>query len=131
NLRNGPEGIAYFPMKPTAHFSLYVRSTLDLASVVRMVEREGATVGSGSRVLEVTTLDGLVGNTILKEKLLAGMGGVFAFLGLVLAAVGLFGLLNYSVLRRTKEIGIRAALGAKPRGLVVLVLKDLLGMIAV
>jgi ABC-type antimicrobial peptide transport system permease subunit len=66
----------------------------------------------------------------LREKLLAGIGGVFAFLGLLLAAIGLFGLLNYSVTRRTKEIGIRAALGARPPSLVYLVLKDMLSLIA-
>jgi ABC-type antimicrobial peptide transport system permease subunit len=66
----------------------------------------------------------------LRERLLAGVGGVFASLGLVLAAIGLFGLLNYSVVRRTKEIGIRAALGARRKGLIFLVLKDLFGMVA-
>ncbi len=48
----------------------------------------------------------------------------------MLAAIGLFGLLNYSVTLRTKEIGIRAALGARPPSLVFLVLKDLLTLIA-
>jgi ABC-type antimicrobial peptide transport system permease subunit len=109
---------------------LYVRSGLDLGSVVKMVGREARAMGAGARVREVTTLDTLVGNTILKEKLLAGIGGVFAFLGLLLAAIGLFGLLNYSVTRRTREIGIRAALGARPPTLVFLVLRDMFGMIA-
>jgi ABC-type antimicrobial peptide transport system permease subunit len=75
-------------------------------------------------------LETLVGNTILREKLLAGIGGAFAALGLVLAAIGIFGLLNYSVTSRTKEISIRAALGARRGELVGLVLMDLAGMIA-
>jgi ABC-type antimicrobial peptide transport system permease subunit len=95
-----------------------------------MVERETEAIGHGTRVRDVTTLDTLIGNTLLREKLLAGIGGVFAFLGLLLAAIGLFGLLNYSVTRRTKEIGIRAALGARPPSLVFLVLKDMFSMIA-
>lgn len=70
-----------------------------------------------------------MGGTILKERLLACMGGAFALLGLILAAVGLFGLLNYSVSRRTKEIGIRVALGAQRLPIYALVLKDLAGMI--
>ncbi len=93
-----------------------------------MVEREAETLGSGLRVREVTTVEALVGNTILRERLLASIGGAFAFLGLILAAIGLFGLLNYSVTRRTREIGIRAALGAQRLPIYGLVLKDLAGM---
>lgn len=130
SLRGAPEPMAYIPIKDSNYFALYIRSPLDLGSIVKMVEREAHAMGSGTRVREVTTLETLVGNTLLKEKLLAGIGGVFALLGLLLAAIGLFGLLNYSVVRRTKEIGIRAALGARPPSLVLLVLKDLLSLIA-
>jgi predicted permease len=129
DLHHGPEPIVYMPMKPPRAFTLYVRSTLDAASVTRMVAREAATLGSEMRVRDVTTLEALVGNTILKEKLLAGIGGTFAFLGLTLAAIGLFGLLNYSVTRRTREIGIRAALGARRWPLYSLVLRELMGTI--
>jgi ABC-type antimicrobial peptide transport system permease subunit len=130
SLRGGPEPIVYSTVRATNYFALYVRYPLDLGSVVRMVEREAQAMGSGTRVRQVTTLETLVGNTLLREKLLAGIGGVFAFLGLLLAAIGLFGLLNYSVTRRTKEIGIRAALGARPTALVFLVVKDMVSMIA-
>jgi predicted permease len=130
SLREGAEPIVYTPLEGGNYFALHVRSPLDLGSVVRMVEREATAMGSGTRVREVTTLETLVGNTLLREKLLAGIGGVFAFLGLLLAAIGLFGLLNYSVTRRTREIGIRAALGARPPTLVFLVLRDMFGMIA-
>jgi ABC-type antimicrobial peptide transport system permease subunit len=75
-------------------------------------------------------MDALMGRTILTEKLMAGIGGAFALLGLILAAIGLFGLLNYSVTLRTKEIGIRTALGARRLPIYGLVWKDLLGMIA-
>jgi predicted permease len=130
SLRQGVEPIVYTLRANGGAFALHVRSALDLGSVVKMVEREGKAMGSGTRPWKITTLETLIGNTLLKEKLLAGIGGVFAFLGLLLAAIGLFGLLNYSVTRRTKEIGIRAALGARPPSLVFLVLKDLFSMIA-
>ncbi len=125
SLRNGPEPIAYMPMKPPRSFILYVRSPLDAVPVSKMVDREAEAVGSGVRVRDVTTLKTLVGNTIRTERLLAGVGGAFAFLGLILAATGLFGLLNYSVTRRTREIGIRAVLGAQRASIYGLVLKDL------
>ncbi len=124
-LRSGPKPMGYVPIQGESYFALYVRSPLDLGSVVQLVEREAKAAGSGARLREITTLDTLVGNSILKEKLLAGVGGVFALLGLLLAAIGLFGLLNYSVTRRTKEIGIRAALGARRGEIVGLILRDL------
>jgi predicted permease len=130
SLRNGSEAIAYMPMKPPRVFTLYVRSAFDASSVAKMVQREAETLGSGIRVRDVTTVEALVQSTILNERLLAGVGAAFAFLGLTLAAIGLFGLLNYSVTRRTKEIGIRTALGAQRLTIYRLVLKDLLGMIA-
>jgi ABC-type antimicrobial peptide transport system permease subunit len=82
------------------------------------------------RIREVTTLHEIVGKTLLREKLLAGVGGVCAFFGLLLAAIGLFGLLNYAVGRRTKEIGIRAALGAQRSEIVHLVLRDMIGLLS-
>jgi predicted permease len=129
SLRGGLEPIVYMPMKPPRAFTLYVRSTLDAGSVARMVEREAESLGSGLRVRDVTTVEALVGDTIVQEKLLAFLGGAFAGLGLILAAIGLYGLLNYSVARRTREIGIRAALGAS-RGLIYRLLwKEVAGMV--
>lgn len=130
DLRDGLQPVVYFPMKPPRLFSLYVRSTLDPGSVMRLVEQQTRAGVPGIHVVEVTTLETLIGNTLMKEKLLAGVGGTFAAVGLVLVAIGLFGLLSYSVVRRTKEIGIRAALGASRHALISLVLKELSGMMA-
>ena len=130
DLRGGLQPIAYFPLKPGAHFALYVRSHVDPLSLVRLVEREGRAIAPGVRVTEITTLDAMVGSTLFRERMLAGLGGIFGGLALALAAIGLFGLLSYSVSRRTREIGIRGALGAKPVEIVALVWKDLLGLTA-
>ncbi|HEX3875423.1 MAG TPA: FtsX-like permease family protein, partial [Bryobacteraceae bacterium] len=129
SLRNGPEPIAYMPMKPPRAFTLYVRSTLDAVSVWKLAQREAGAVGTGLRVRDVTTLADQVGSTIRTERLLAALGGAFAAIGLILAATELFGLLNHSVTRRTREIGIRTALGAQRSSIYNLVLKELLGTI--
>jgi predicted permease len=130
DLRSGPEPIAYMPMKPPRAFTMYVRSTLDAGTVAKLVEREARTLDPAMRVRDVTTVDALVGNTILKEKLLAGIGGAFAFLGILLASLGLFGLLNYSVTLRTREIAIRTAVGAERWPIYSMLLKDLAGMVS-
>jgi ABC-type antimicrobial peptide transport system permease subunit len=130
SLRLAPRPIVYGVVRETSRFALYVRSPLELGEVKKLVDGAAEAIGYRTRIQYVTTLDTLIGNTLLREKLLAGIGGAFAFLGLLLAAIGLFGLLNYSVVRRTKEIGIRAALGARRPALVFLVLKDMVSMIA-
>ncbi len=124
DLKKGAQPIAYVPLEGDTSLTLYLRSPLPLGSLVRAVEREGPTIAP-LRVQEVTTLDTLVGNTILREKLLAGISGAIGFLGLLLAAIGIFGLLSYSVTRRTKEIGIRTALGAQGRDIAALITKEL------
>jgi ABC-type antimicrobial peptide transport system permease subunit len=130
DLRNPTDPLVYLPLGGNRSFTLYVRSPLQLGQIVRLVDREAQFVGSGMRIREVTSLEDIVGNTLLREKLLAGVGGACAFFGLLLTAIGLFGLLNYSVGRRTKEIGIRAALGAQRSEIVYLVLKEVVGLLS-
>ena len=76
------------------------------------------------RVTTITTQSAVVDRTLLRERLLALLSGFFALVGLVLAAVGLYGVLSYSVVQRTREIGIRVALGARQLGVVRTVLTD-------
>ncbi len=130
NLKDSVEPLVYLPAEGNKGFTLYVRSLLPLGSVVRLVDREARAISKDIRISEVTTLETLIGNTLLRERLLADVGGTLAFFGLLLAAIGLFGLLSYSVGRRTREIGIRAALGAQRAQIVTLVLKDVSGLLS-
>lgn len=125
NLRDNVDPLVYLPLGGNIGFTLYVRSSLPVGSVVRLADREARAVDPNIRLHDVTTLETLVGNTLLREKLLANVGGAFAFFGLLLAAIGLFGLLTYSVGRRTREIGIRTALGAQRIQIVSLILKEI------
>ncbi len=74
--------------------------------------------------IEVRTMDEQLDRTLVQERLLARFGGTFGGLALVLAAVGLYGLLAYNVTRRTIEIGLRTALGATGTDIMRLVIGD-------
>jgi ABC-type antimicrobial peptide transport system permease subunit len=80
-------------------------------------------------VAKVTTLVDQVDASIVPERVIALLSGMFGALGSLLAAIGLYGLLAYTVARRVNEIGIRMALGATPGRVTWMVLGDALGMV--
>jgi ABC-type antimicrobial peptide transport system permease subunit len=79
-------------------------------------------------VARVTTMADQVDASMIPERLIAMLSGFFGALGALLAAIGLYGLLAYTVARRTSEIGIRMALGATQRDVLVMVQKTALMM---
>jgi ABC-type antimicrobial peptide transport system permease subunit len=81
--------------------------------------------------MEFKTLEQQVNDTIAQERLLATLSGFFGVLALLLAVIGLYGVLAYLVTQRQKEIGIRMALGAAPGAILRLVLRDVGVLLAI
>ena len=106
-----------------------LRTSADPAAMAGTVRRMVREVLKTVPVTRVTTLADQVDSNIVPERLIATLSEFFGGLGAVLAGIGLYGLLAYSVARRTNEIGIRMALGATAGDVSRLVLRDAMGMV--
>lgn len=82
-------------------------------------------------ITRITTLAEHVDATLVPERLITALSGLFGVVGILLTATGLYGLLAYAVARRTREIGVRMAVGATPRSVMALVLRQALGLVGV
>jgi ABC-type antimicrobial peptide transport system permease subunit len=116
--------------QPTVYLDTFDKARPDSTFVIRTASGPAA-IRSETRdllktvvITKISTLAEHIDGSIVQERLVAMLSGVFGALGLMLAAIGLYGLLAYTVARRTKEIGIRIALGAHGGGVIAMVLRE-------
>ncbi len=109
--------------------TLVVRTVGDPTSVAAAVRREALALDPTMPMFEVETLATQVAASLREERLVATLSSGFGLLALLLSCLGLYGILSYTVARRTNEIGIRMALGADRRDVLWLVLRDALRLV--
>jgi predicted permease len=137
SLYEGPrQGVHRQVFVPFAQFgypggvAFYVRTSVDSRSMFSALRRKVRELDAGLPVYEMKTLERQLDETLGTEHLIAVLSAAFGLLATLLAALGLYGVMAFTVARRTKEIGLRMALGA-PRGRVVwMVMRETLVLVA-
>jgi predicted permease len=101
---------------------LLVRSTLDNSDITAAVRREVRAVDPAQPIYGVQTMNLVIENTVADKSLNTTLLSVFAGVSLLLAVIGVYGVMSYTVAQHTREIGIRMALGARPQAILKLIM---------
>jgi putative ABC transport system permease protein len=120
----GPEMFYPFSQSPYPLLSLMARAAGDPEGLIAAVRGEIHSIDPDLPVSGMAPLDELVAGSIAPQRLNTFLIGLFSALAMTLAAVGIYGVMSYAVAQRTQEIGIRMALGARPRDALKLVVKQ-------
>ena len=132
SLRGEVKPFYYRPLAqaPVGTATVYVRAAGSPQAVAQLLPAEAAAVDPNLPMTRVRTLGEAVDRSLRFERRLAGLLSAFGFIGLAIAAVGLYGVLSYAVARRTREMGLRRALGARSLDLTAMLMRRGLAWVA-
>ena len=119
-----PEVYLPFQQNPGLNLTLVARTTSDPKAFAGAVRREVSALDKDLPVSNMKFMDEIIGKSVAQPRVYALLLGIFAGLALILASIGIYGVMSYSVTQRIHEIGIRMALGARPVDVLKLVVKQ-------
>ena len=133
-----PSRVVYFPflqadlpLSSMSHMTMEVRTASEPAAMTNAIRQELLAVEKNLPIYDVKTLTQQVEESLVEQRAFTWLVSLFGMLALLLASVGLYGVIAYSTVRRTGEIGIRMALGADHRDVMAMVLREALRLTAI
>jgi putative ABC transport system permease protein len=114
---------------PVRGMTLAIRAAGDPESLATAVRREVQALDKDQPVTSVMTMEAVISGSVWQQRFYTILFGVFALLALVLASVGIYGVMSYAVAQRTQEIGIRMALGARAVDVLKLIIRNGMALI--
>jgi predicted permease len=123
--------IPYLGLPIATNMTSYVRTSLPPEQAFNMIRRTVANLDPDLPVYSMRTLENTIDESLLNERLVASLSALFGALATLLAVIGLYGVMAYTVEQRMREIGIRVALGAQRGNVVWLVMKEVVLMVGI
>jgi predicted permease len=123
--------IPYLGLPFMLNMTSYVRTSMPPEQAFNLIRRTVADLDPNLPVYNMRTLENTIDESLLNERLVASLSALFGALATLLAVIGLYGVMAYTVEQRTREIGIRVALGAQRGNVVWLVMKEVVAMVGI
>ncbi len=124
----GPMLYVPFAQAPLWGCEVIVKTTLSASAAAGAIRQATHSIDSNLPVTDIAQLPDVLSESVAQPRFRTFLLGLFGAIALILAAVGIFGMISYSVSRRTHELGIRVALGAQPESIFGLILRETLAL---
>jgi predicted permease len=134
NLRDEIPAQAYLPYLGSHYIggmTIYVRTIGDANQLMSAIRSKVRDLDPNIPIYSMRTTDVQINNSLSAERMIASLSAVFGFLATLLAVIGLYGVMAYTVAQRTREVGIRMALGAAQSSVIWMVMREVLILVAI